>query len=271
MFNDVDETLKQYFTAELPISQGELDVSFERPTREWSGRLSRPALNCFLYDVRERRIFRDEAPKVVPNGSGGFRRERPAMRIDLSYMITAWTREADDEHRILARALAAMYRSGEIASRHFQGALVNSGYAVYARIESSDHVAKPADIWGVLDNDLHTSLVWVLTAPLEAFEPVEGPIVRSRELRFGARGEDWRETSLQIAGTVTRKADPGVGIAGVQISVEGTAMRVITGDDGRFAFAGVHPGERVLRYESQEFGAGERKLAVPADTYDVEL
>ena len=85
MFNDVDETLKQYFTAELPISPGELDVSFERPTREWSGRLSRPTLNCFMYDIRERKLFRDEPPAILPNGKGGFRRERAAPRIDLTY------------------------------------------------------------------------------------------------------------------------------------------------------------------------------------------
>jgi len=198
MFNDVDETLKQYFTAELPISPGELDVSFERPTREWSGRLSRPTLNCFMYDIRERKLFRDEPPTVLPNGKGGFLRQRAAPRIDLTYMITAWAREAEDEHRILARTLAAMYRSGEIPERHFQGALIDSTCAVLARIETSDHLAKPADMWGVLDNELHTSLVWVITAPLEAFAPAEGPIVRTRELRFGEMDEPWRETSLQV-------------------------------------------------------------------------
>ena len=271
MFNDVDETLKQYFTAELPIAQGELDVSFERPSREWSGRLSRPTLNCFLYDIRERKIFRDEPPKVVPNGQGGFRRERHAMRIDLSYMITAWAREADDEHRILARTLAAMYRSGEIASRHFQGSLQDTTYTVHSRIETSDHLAKPADMWGVLDNELHTSLVWVITAPLEAFAPVEGPIVRTRELRFGAIGEDWRETSLMVAGTAHKRGDPDVPIAGVQIVIEGTAMRVITGEDGRFVFPGVKAGERTLRFESAGGQKGERTVVVPSPSYDIEL
>ena len=271
MFNDVDETLKQYFTAELPISTGELDVSFERPTREWSGRLSRPTLNCFMYDVRERKLFRDEPPTVIPNGKGGFRRERAAPRIDLTYMITAWAREAEDEHRILARTLAAMYRCGEIPERHFQGALVDSSCSVLARIETPDHLAKPADMWGVLDNELHTSLVWVITAPLEAFAPVEGPIVRTRELRFGAIGESWRETNLQVAGTVHKKGDPGALIAGVRIAIEGTAMRVTTGDDGRFAFPGVEAGERVLRFESEDGLAGEQTVTVPSASYDIEL
>ena len=271
MFNDVDETLKQYFTAELPISPGELDVSFERPTREWSGRLSRPTLNCFMYDIRERKLFRDEPPAILPNGKGGFLRQRAAPRIDLTYMITAWAREADDEHRILARTLAAMYRSGEIPERHFQGALVDSTCAVLARIETSDHLAKPADMWGVLDNELHTSLVWVITAPLEAFAPVEGPIVRTRELRFGTLDEPWRETNLQVAGTVYKKGDPSALIAGVQIALEGTAMRVTTGEDGRFAFPGVQAGERVLRFESGDGRTGEQAVTVPSASYDIEL
>lgn len=270
MFNDVDETLKQYLTAELPISGGELDVTFERPTREWSGRLSRPTLNCFLYDIRERRMFRNDEPQVSPLRDG-FRRERPPMRIDLSYMITAWTREADDEHRILGRTLAAMYRASEIDGRFFQGVLQHSDYPVYARIETADHVAKPADIWGVLDNELRTSLVWVLTAPLEAFAPVEGPLVTTRELRFRATGESWEETTIQIAGTARRQGNTTVVVEGVEVTLDGTTMRATTGADGRFAFPGVPAGEHTLRYTSSDGKSGERVIAIPGSNYDIEL
>lgn len=271
MFNDVDETLKQYFTAEIPIPSGEMDVSFERPTREWSGRLSRPTLNCFLYDIRERTGFRDDTPETTYDTRGGFRRQRPARRIDLSYMLTAWAREAEDEHRILARTLAAMYRSGEIDSRFFQGALQNSEYPLLARILPADHVTKPADMWGVLDNELRTSLVWVLTAPLDAFAPTEGPLVRTRELTFGATEEDWRETFVQIAGTAYKKDAPTEPVEGVSVSVVGTALRVVTGADGRFSFPGVPPGDHVIRFETGDGASGELAISVPGSSYDIEL
>lgn len=270
MFNNVDETLKQFFTAEIPISGGEMDVSFERPSREWSGRLSRPTLNCFLYDIRERAGFRDDTPQRAYDGRGGVRTQRPARRIDLSYMITAWAREAEDEHRILGRTLAAMYRSGQIDSRFFQGELADSDYPLLTRIVPSDHVAKPADLWGVLDNELRTSLVWVVTAPLEAFAPVEGPLVRTRELRIGETGQDWRETFVQIAGTAHKKGstDP---VEGVRVSVEGTALRETTGADGRFAFPHIQPGEHVIRFEGADGKTGTRSISVPGENYDIEL
>lgn len=271
MFNDVNETLKQYFTAELPITGGELDVAFDRPTREWSGRLSRPTLNCFLYDVRERKVFRNEPPQTVPTGDGRFRRQHAPLRMDLSYMLTAWTREPDDEHRILGRTLAAMYRGSQIAARHLQGALRDSDVPIYGRVETADHIAKPADTWGVLDNELHVALVWVLTVPLDVWVPEEGPLVRTRELRFGALNEDWRETTIQIAGVAHKKGDPATPLAGVQVTVEGSAMRATTGDDGRFAFPGVPAGERVLRYQTSDGKSGELAVTVPGASYDIEL
>ncbi len=271
MFNDVDETLKQYFTAEIPIVGGEIDVSFERPTREWSGRLSRPTLNCFLYDIRERTIFVDETPTKQYGPNGTIVRQRPPRRIDLSYMLTAWTREPEDEHRILGRTLAAMHRAGEIPQRHFQGALLDTKYPLLSRIMPSDHIAKPADMWGVLDNELRTALVWVLTTPLEAFGPVEGPLVQSRELRFGRTDEDWRETSVMVAGTVHRTGDPDAPIEGVRVSIAGTAHTNVTRDAGRFSFSGVAKGEHVLKWEAADGKAGERAITVPGSSYDIEL
>jgi hypothetical protein len=271
MFNDVDETLKLYFTADLPITGGEIDVSFERPTREWSGRLSRPTLNCFLYDIRERAGFVDETPTMRPGANGSVIRQRPPRRIDLSYMITAWTREPEDEHRILGRTLASMHRVGEIPPTHFQGALQHSKYPLLARIAPAEHVSKPADMWGVLDNELRTSLVWILTTPLEAFGAVEGPLVRTREIRIGDKDADWRETFTQVAGTARKKGEPDSTLAGVRVSVAGTAHTAVTRDDGRYSFSAVPRGDHVLKFESADGKSGEQTISVPSDSYDIEL
>jgi len=271
MFNDVDETLKQHLIADLPIAPGEVDVSFERPTREWSGRLTRPTLNCFLYDIRERTAFRDNTMLHQKNANGSYQQRVPARRIDLSYMITAWTREPEDEHRILARVLASMFRTGEFPRERLQGALVDSDYPLLGRIAPGDHLTKPADLWGVLDNELRTGVVWILTAPLEAFAPIEGPLVTTRELRFGSEGEEWRETSIQIAGVVHRKGDAAETLSGVRVSMDGTAFVAITGDDGRYAFPGVPPGSRVLRYQTRDGKSGQQAVEVPGATYDIEL
>ncbi len=51
MFADLDETIRDLLIKNVPIDLTEVDISFEAPDREWSGRLSRPTVNCFLYDV----------------------------------------------------------------------------------------------------------------------------------------------------------------------------------------------------------------------------
>ena len=186
-------------------------------------------------------------------------------------MITAWAREPEDEHRILGRTLAAMYRAGEIDPRHLQGALTDTEFPLLARIVPSDHVAKPADMWGVLDNELRTALVWVVTAPLDAYGAIEGPLVRSRELRFTRTGEEWRESFIEVAGTAHKKGEPLTGIAGVRISIAGTALAETSDDKGRFSFYRVPPGEHTIRFEAADGTAGERPISVPGESYDVEL
>ena len=186
MISDVDEALRDFLAADVPLPQGEIDISFDRPTREWSSRLSRPTLNLFLFDVRERMEFRDpnESRAITPDGR--IRTQRPPRRIDLSYVITAWAKEPGDEHRILARVLTSMFRTLELVGDQLGGELQTTNYPVLMRIMPPDHIAKPADLWGVLDNDMRASLTWVATAPLQTAAPVIGPIVRTRELRVMA-------------------------------------------------------------------------------------
>ncbi len=49
MYNDLDEALRQLLIRELPIKNSDVDIKFDQPKREWSGRLNRPTLNLFLY------------------------------------------------------------------------------------------------------------------------------------------------------------------------------------------------------------------------------
>ncbi len=196
MFNDVDESLRSLLIADMPIERNEIDISFDRPTREWSGRLSKPTLNLFLMDMREHPMLRNDVPEITRLADGTARRAVPSRRIDMSYLVTAWAREAADEHRILSRVLATMFRLDRIPEEHLAGQLVNTTKNVLARIMPPDHLTKPADFWGVMDNELHSNLMWVITAPLDAFEPITGPIVRTAEFRFSRPDADWMENSF---------------------------------------------------------------------------
>ena len=185
MFDDVDETLRDLLIEDVPIERAEIDISFERPTRDWSSRISKPTLNLFLFDIRERVDFRDDTWKVTRVVNGRAIQERGPRRVDMSYMVTAWTKEPDDEHRILAVVLACMYRQAKIDVSYLHGDLAEAEVPVLARSMPPDYLMKPADYWGVVNNDIHASLTWVITVPLIAFRPFGGPIVRTREISLG--------------------------------------------------------------------------------------
>jgi len=269
MITDVDEALRELLTADVPLPQGEVDISFDRPTREWSSRLSRPTLNLFLFDVRERMEFRDasEARSITPDGR--VRSTRPPRRIDLSYVITAWAKEPGDEHRILSRVLAAMFRTLEIAGEELGGELQGSTYPVLMRIMPPDHIAKPADLWGVLDNDMRASLTWVATAPLQTVAPTVGPLVRTRELRVGEMEGEARETFMEIAGVVHHAGDTLDTIPNVRVSVDGTAVTGLTDAEGVFRLRPLRAGDYVLRAETSEGAVSTRPVTIPSPSYDV--
>ena len=97
MFQDVDATLRAVLIADVPIKKTEVEIAFDRPNRDWSSRLSRPTLNLFLFDIRERAEMKDDVPIVTRDGNGRAVRQRPPRRLDLSYLVSAWTTEPDDE------------------------------------------------------------------------------------------------------------------------------------------------------------------------------
>lgn len=271
MFNDVDETVRQFLLADVPIDRGEVDISFERPTREWSGRLSKPTLNLFMYDIRERPGYKDSTPIIRSTADHTFVRSFPLRRIDLSYMVTAWAREPEDEHRILGGVMASMMRTQEISERFWQGYLVGLEYPLLARIMPPEHIFKPVDLWGVLDNDLRACLVFVITTPLDALRRVTGPLVRTTEFGFEGIGDEFRETYLQIGGVAHRRGDPAAPIEGVTVSIIGSGVRATTDAEGRFSLGGVPRGEHVLHAISEEGAESERPIVVPSESYDIEL
>lgn len=279
MFDDVDESLRALLVEDVPLDPAEVEISFDRPTREWSGRLAGPTLNLFLFDVRERTDFRDDTWRVSRTEAGQVTRERMPRRVDLSYMVTAWTREPEDEHRILGRVLACLYRNLKLPIEHYRGALRDIEMPVPLRTMPPDHHQKATDFWGVMDNELHTNLTWVATVPLDAFRPLTGPMVRTRTLRFertGARPPDsegdLRSRELhQVGGIVHREGEPGDGVAGVTLALEGSTAVATTATGGRYDFTPLAEGEYRVRVEGPDGTASVHELRVPSESYDIPL
>ncbi|WP_055632410.1 DUF4255 domain-containing protein, partial [Streptomyces griseoruber] len=186
MIHEVDEVLKGLIGGGALTGSG-IDVSFEAPTRDWAARRNSPVVNAYLYDIREdvaRRqrgqvAVRDERDLVV-------KRRQPPRWFRLSYLVTAWTKTPQDEHRLLSAVLANLIPREILAADELPGALGTLGLSIHVNVAGVQTEARSlAEIWSALGGELKPSLDLVVTAPFPAYPeydagpPVtEGALVR---------------------------------------------------------------------------------------------
>ena len=289
MIADLDETIRQLLIAELPVKNGEIEVAFDQPKREWSARLSRPTINFFLYDVRENVVLRQHQWERLHDGNGGgiARLKRTPFRVDCTYMMTTWAAEPDDEHRLLSRSLMALFRFPVIPEDRLLGTLRNPPFEIQARLASHDRLTNPAEVWSSLDNELRPSISYIITLALDPWKEVTGPLVRTLTLRTGQAAslpQRWdlvedpqREDRIFIAGTVRKKAENHPPLPGIQVAVKGTGLFDTTDEAGQFTLGSLPPGTYTLVAWPPQGKPQEKKVAIPfaggetVEPYDFEI
>lgn len=167
MIPDLDKTIEKILYTHGGFSRNDIDVSFDTPDREWSSRLSRPSINCWAFDLRENMKLRSLERQVSRNGSNTTTLY-PSYRMDVTYLITAWARKMEDEHRLLWRALAALKRTPILKPRECEGELRYQQHDVLMLTATpSDHPTNMVDLWGVVDNVMHMGFTLCATLELE--------------------------------------------------------------------------------------------------------
>jgi hypothetical protein len=184
MLADLDETIRQILIRDVPLDLADVDISFDAPDREWSGRLSRPTVNCYLYDVRENHEFRETDWEVQRTNEGVVRHKAP-LRIDVSYQVTVWARGAEDEHGLLWRVLSALLRKPILPADILQGELKDQPFPIPARSAQPELGPKnAAELWQALDNRIRPGLTYVVTLALSPDVRSASPLVFTRHARF---------------------------------------------------------------------------------------
>lgn len=267
MISELDDTIRQILVKEGKIDPAEIDVSFDIPNREWSSRISRPTLNCYLFDIRENRELRQTGWQMEKQDNGAAAGRRyPAIRYDLTYLITAWTRAVEDEHRLLWHALQTLARFSTLPEVHCQGALQRHELPIYTSICRPDGVLKsPGEFWSALENHLKPSLSYVVTMGLDRELISAGPPTLTTTFRFQQPNMPPEEQSF-LGGTVRDKQ--GRAVAGVMIEVEGRALRFTSDEAGRFRIHSLTPGRYTL-VATIDGTTQRREIEVLATNYDI--
>ena len=289
MIADLDESIKKLLMTEVPIKNGEIDVKFDQPKREWSDRLNKPTINFYLYDVRENATLRrHQWENVKPtNGNGTTLRDvqsirkRTPFRVDCFYMITTWAAEPEDEHRLLTRCLLALFRHPIIPDKFLMGSMEKPPFDIQARVANHDKLTNPAEVWSALDNEMRPSVSYVVTLALNPWTEVSGPVVRTFTLRAGQANNLPQESffipgglsseMFTLAGTIRGKDKKPQ--AGVEVAIKGTGLFATTNQEGRYVLGTVPSGDYTLVVWSGDSKPKEKKISFPATEvqYDFEL
>lgn len=284
MFDDLDETIRQLLIAEMPVKNGEIELSFDQPKRQWSGRLSKPTLNLFLYDVRENAVLRQHQWERLPGdrSDGAAQLKRTPLRVDCTYMLTAWATVPEDEHRLLTRGLLALFRFPILPEDRLVGALRNPPFDIQTRLASHDKLTNPAEVWSSLDNEMRPSISYMVTLALDPWKEITSPVVVTRSLRTGQSTNLPRARRLQdqtreemefIGGKVTEGDGQGLPVAGIKVAVKGTGLLAKTDPEGRFLLGSLPPGKYTLVASPPEGKPKEKKIIIPEKegNYDIEI
>jgi hypothetical protein len=202
MIRNLSETLQAMLDdAELENSFPELaaaQVAFERPSEQFAP--SQATVNLFLFDIRENTELRAKEPVVERRNGEAFIR-RPPMRVDCSYLVTAWIaggagpKPVLEEHELLGQAMQLFARYPTVPEKFLRGGLKGQGLPLPLSVGGTKvgELKDPADFWTALGNKLRPSLVVTVTLELQTAEPETAPLVSTSRLRVGLRADATRQ------------------------------------------------------------------------------
>ena len=202
MITDLNKTIKQLLIKKGALDPAEVDISFDTPDPEWAASISKPTVSAYLYDIRENHRLRSTEWVVEKDENGIATRRKNPNRVDLSYLITVWTNDIEDAHRLLWHVLSTLSRYPTLPEELLTGELAGQYYPIETTTAQPDGLFKsPSDFWGALDNQLKPSINYVVTLPLDLDMAFTAPLVKTKIVEVKPP-DTAAERLVQIAGIV---------------------------------------------------------------------
>nr|BFD94103.1 hypothetical protein KitaXyl93_54630 [Kitasatospora sp. Xyl93] len=291
MIEHIDRMLRHLLISRVDHLTDEGQVRFEPPDENWRtfvSTLSHMALSVYLVELRENRRLRTNERSQTDVGGRVFSELAPS-RIDLHYLITAWSPSAPnqtieptvDEHALLYRAVAVLLAAQPLKPTEIYGDLPSSFPSLLADAElptgvlPGDGFPKYAEFWGTMGGrqPWRPAIHLTVTVPV-AFDADElGPLVTTQITGLGQPGPARTEVMVRIGGTVLDTA--GAPIPGAWVRVEtpnGSPVHTTeTTAQGRYTVDRLAAGLYRFRVRTTSLGERVREIDVPGsgDGYDV--
>ena len=266
---DLDEGLRLLLKRELAKHGFEgVEIAFDAPSRDWSGKLTSPTVDLFLYDLREA-ANRAQLTQSETRANGQATLSAPALHLELSYAVSAWTKAVEDEHRLLSQVLAVLY-SHRAIPRDLLDELPGGG--VHLRTAETS-VGRPredkADFWTSIGGEYKASIDFVVHIVIESgVREVRGPEVRMQTIRTRLMESPRTVTELHRLGGTLRDAD-GEPVADAWVTLPEIGRWTATDSHGRFRIGRLEPGMHGLVARSLAGGEVRATVSVPGEPVDL--
>lgn len=251
MIDEVDDALRAVIRRDA-LNGSDVDIVFDAPTKDWAARRNAPAIDIYLYDIREDLGRREYGRVDVRDADGKIvARHGPPRYFKFSYLITAWTQRPEDEHRLLSAVLKCFLRYEALPMELLTGTLEAQGYPVGVKIGLPPPQDRSvSDVWSALGGELKPSLDLVALVAIDAkgLTPT-APIVIESPI-IGMRGPDGQPETVGGKGGKAKKGAAAKAAAAAAAEAEAAAgedgAKPALADETTGAGAGGGPG-RVVR------------------------
>lgn len=284
MIDAVDKALEKLIKRELSIQNDEIDITFCQPKREWSAQLVQPALNIFLYDVRENVKLRTQSPAWVThqrNNNKGVKSITQSVQpipIDLNYLITAWATEPIDEHRLLSHTLSLLYRFPDLPESVLTPELIAQPLLPSVSAARFEDLKESHYLWSSLDNEMKAGIACEVRVFVDPFEPITTPLVGTRRMSVGQSERPATKQYTNPSG-VSRFWSVG-GTVYSETPLDNLHLTVLEKDlvipveaNGDFTIGKLRAGTYTLEVSAAGYKPTQHQLVVPApdNNYDIRL
>ena len=188
MLHELDQTLAALLKRELP-GRDQITVSFAAPDDQFS--VKPPAVDLFLYDVRENLELRSNDEVVERQTDWTSIRYRPPVRVDASYLITAWpgggsgqSDASEDEHMLLSAVMRVLLRFPKLPRELLNGSLARQDWPLPVSTLQPGRLQSLGEFWQALGGKPKAALNYTVTLPVDVSEPETQPLVIDKEIRM---------------------------------------------------------------------------------------
>jgi hypothetical protein len=192
MIDDLDKTLEELLRRELSAGLvNQVAISFAPPDNEFPPQdVKPPAVNLFLYDIRENLDLRDTQWILERRPDGTAVRAKSPVRVDCSYLITAWSSQGSksrwlEEHHLLGEVMKVLLRHPTLPAVLLQNRLAGQEPPLPASTLQPGRLQSPAEFWQALGGKPKAALHYTVTIgiPAEHDFDIDRPVF-DKHLKF---------------------------------------------------------------------------------------